>query len=430
LMLYGDDWHPPADALAGRFSFWEQADRFRAFAANPVQLNVVPAKTTTDRIAPILGIAGTPCKEYGAWFLLRREPTPQATLAAVLNDIDNAAGMHSGWALQHLRALFGDRIRGKDRQLVIALGYPAEIRQDWLFLKAQLPASKKNDPRWSRRTPDIRVGSFTAASIGRAALMRRTGHTAQALRGKTVCIFGVGAIGSSVALLLGKAGVEKLRLVDHDMLRPGNAVRHVASLRYVGLLKVEAVLAEAVGHFPDAKIELEYASWDLKVLGNWIATADIVVDATASPAFSFLLNELCIRRRRPAIYAATYRRATIGRVEIVRPGTDACLVCRAAHHAQSPQYTHIPPGEDGAFIEDGCGVPTVEASAVDIEASANVAARAVLHVLSGKQTASNECLIVNESLAGAGGMLSNPGHNWQSWNPVPECETCAEAQPH
>ena len=425
LMLYGGDWLPPADQPAGRFAYWAQPDRYRAFAANPVAGSAEPARYTKDRLAPVLGIGGTSCAGIGIWLRLEREPIPHPTLLAVLCDVDLAAGAQPGWALQQLRALFGDRIHGKDRQLILALGHPAGPGQAWLFLKATLPASRKNDKRWARRTADIAIESFAAASVGRAALMRRTGHTAQALARKSVCIFGVGAIGSSVATLLGKAGVERLRLVDKETLRPGNAVRHVAGIAYVGLPKVQGVWREAMDHFPDTQIDIQFATWDVDTLRTWIAAADVVVDATASPAFSSLLNELCRGLGRPAIYAATYRRAIIGRVQIVRPGIDACLVCRAARHTAHPEYVVIPPGDEGAFVEDGCGVPTVEASAVDVEATANVAARAVLHLLTGKQVSGNECLIVNEPLAGAAPVLSQPGHHWQSWPPVVECETCS-----
>lgn len=424
LMIYGDDWTPSLDDVTGRFAVWLQPDRHRALAANPVGQNRLPARIATDRIICNLGIGNSVCSETGLWFRLQREPVPQVNLCGLLADIDAAAAMQPGWALQQVRSLVGSRIRGKSRCLILALGYPGAKHTEWLFLKAELPVSWKNEKRWSRRTTEIGINSFAAAPAGREALMRRTGHTAKALAGKSVCIFGVGSVGSSAAMLLAKAGAERLRLVDHDTMRPGNAVRHVAGLQYAGLPKVQGVRLECLDHCPDCTIETSFASWDVGQLSRWIDAADIILDATASPAYSLLLNEICVSRDRPAVYVSAFRRATIGRIELVRPSKDACLVCRSAYYVKTAGYIIIPPGDEGGFTDDGCGVPAVEASAVDIEAAANVAARTVLHVLQDRAAEANDCLIVNEPLEAATDILGKPGHSWQEWKPVPSCATC------
>jgi hypothetical protein len=154
----------------------------------------------------------------------------------------------------------------------------------------------------------------------------------------------------------------------------------------------------------------------------------VVVDATANPSFSLLLNEICLRAGRPAVYVAAHRRAAIGRVRVVRPGRDACLVCYEAGHVGTVNYPRIPPADQGAFLEAGCGVPTVEASAVDVEAAANWAARAAFWQLEGKLAEDNHCLVVNEPLPDVGGPLARLGVHWEHWAPLPGCEACGPFQ--
>jgi hypothetical protein len=155
-----------------------------------------------------------------------------------------------------------------------------------------------------------------------------------------------------------------------------------------------------------------------------VRAADIVVDATANPTFSLLLNDVCLRAERPAIYTASYRRAAIGRIHIVRPGQDACLVCYHDGHVDAPSFTVIPPGDEGQFLEAGCGIPTVEASAVDVEATANWGARLILWLLQGKLGADNLYLIVNDVIADAQGPLAQLGIHNERWQPIAGCEAC------
>ena len=56
---------------------------------------------------------------------------------------------------------------------------------------------------------------------------------------RVVC-FGLGAIGSPMALALAREGVGKFTLCDPDTLRPGNIIRHALDLLSVGQFKAEA----------------------------------------------------------------------------------------------------------------------------------------------------------------------------------------------
>lgn len=426
LMLIGDDWQPEAGARAGRFGLWQRGPG-RAFAGEPTVGVPMPPATHADRLLLHLGLAERRRDRVGVWFRLAREPRPRAALGPLLEEIDAAAGERPGWALAQLRGLVGDKVRGGAGRVPLALGYPSpDGVEQWLFLEADLGAAAQG-ARWAapHLLARVRVTSFETAPAGKAALMRRTGHTARALDGRRALVFGAGAIGGSAALLLAKAGLPKLRIVESDRLRPGNAVRHVAGLGWVGEQKALATRWEIHEHAPDCEVELSTATWNPAQLAAWVGEADVVVDATANPSFSLLLNEICLRADRPAVYVAAHRRAAIGRVRVVRPGRDACLVCYDAGHAGTDAYPRIPPADEGAFLEAGCGVPTVEASAVDVEAAANWAARVALWLLEGKLTENNHCLVVNEPLPHVGGALARPGVHWARWAPLLGCEACS-----
>lgn len=266
--------------------------------------------------------------------------------------------------------------------------------------------------------------------------MRRAGHTAAVLLGRRVVVFGAGALGGRIALWLATAGVPVLDLVDGDRLRPGNVIRHVAGLSFVGRPKSWAVFAEILDRVPDCAVEMHSDTWDEAKLRALVEAADVVVDATAVPAFTLYLNELCIVSGRPFVSAAAFRRARVGRVRVTRPGRDACALCYEGGYVPNDvAYPVIPPGDEGEFIESGCGVATVEATALDVDATANVAARAVLHLLRERhpvatpQDMPNHAIIVNEVVDDLAATphsttLTTPGIHWSTWIPRPACDAC------
>ena len=427
VMTTGQDW-PPERGAAGRFGVWASGTA-RAFAGNPTEGSVMPATRSDDRVVAPLQLRDCDRRHVGVWFRLTGEPQPHARLAPLLREIDRAAGHAAGWAEGHIRALVGDRIHKHSHRLILALGYPnVGGNEEWLFLASDLVAAVKGAKRWRNAAESLAVTSFETAHASTSALMRRTAHTAQGLHHRKVLILGVGAVGSSVAVSLAKSGVPQLDLVDFDRIRPGNAVRHAAGLRYVGWPKTIATEEEIHQHAPDCTVTVGGNAWELDVLAARIEAADAVVDATANDGFSFLVNEVALRARKPVVYAACHRRAALGLVRLVRPGQDACFLCYESgggSYGQDPSYPTIPAGDEGEFIEGGCGVPTVEAAAVDVEATANVAARSVLRLLQGRQGDANHCVIVNDSLPDVTGILAELGHHWQTWRPQHACGACS-----
>lgn len=425
LMLTSDDWSPP-EGETGRFGVWGRGSSRYAFAGHPVIQGAEVAKAHPDRVLRVLSIDTDRFLRAGVWFRLLREPRPRHSLRALLEEIDAASGHGNGWALQQLRRLL-NKAPYRSLKIVLGLGYPSPngVGESWLFLRIEPPGRKRISlirPDGLERFP---VYAYETAPCGAWDLMRRTGHIAERISGKSVLLLGAGAVGGSIALLLAKAGVQALRVSDGDHLRPTNAVRHVADLWMIGYPKAVALRSSILNHVPDCRVETEDYAWDPDTLVGWMREADIIVDATANEGFSLLVNEIALRQGTPVVYTFTRRRAAVGEVLVVRPGVDPCLVCHTALQHQAA-YPLVPPGEEGEFVETGCGVPTVQASAVDVEAAAVLAARVALRLLRAEQGERNHYVLVNEPLPDGGDILHQEGLHTFSWSRT-SCEACRQA---
>jgi molybdopterin/thiamine biosynthesis adenylyltransferase len=130
---------------------------------------------------------------------------------------------------------------------------------------------------------------------------------------KTVAIVGLGSVGSKIAVSLARSGLRKFILVDEDILLPGNLVRNQLDWTMVGFSKVSAV-AEAITRVA-ANSVVEKRSHRLagqensEVIAatlNKIRTADLVIDATASPDVFVSLAAVCKRFQKAFIWGELF----------------------------------------------------------------------------------------------------------------------------
>ncbi len=169
----------------------------------------------------------------------------------------------------------------------------------------------------SKRNPHD-LSAAESAHDGEATRRLRAGYDAEILSGMSVAIVGVGAIGSRVAEMLISSGLGDLTIVDPDLVRPGNCIRHVATEGDVGKLKVNAVKDHLIN---TGLVGLEGVTAVPSALRSAVQTEelfndhDLVIDATADGAASALLMTASRILDGPLVAVCLLQNGTIARVD-------------------------------------------------------------------------------------------------------------------
>lgn len=104
------------------------------------------------------------------------------------------------------------------------------------------------------------------------------------LRDKKITLIGAGALGSAIGEYLARGGIKNMHIIDEDIIKAGNLVRHTLTMQDIGKRKAEALKNHltsinpniTVTHSPDA---FSGEKWKVE---STIMDADIVIDCTAS----------------------------------------------------------------------------------------------------------------------------------------------------
>lgn len=168
------------------------------------------------------------------------------------------------------------------------------------------------EDRYRRQTAFPALGQEGQASLSRAK----------------VAIVGVGGLGSSLAELLCRAGVGKLRLIDGDVAQWDNLHRqHLYTERHAtdSTPKVLAAADVLLSLNKDVAVEAVVARLDTSNAADLLVDADLVLDGTDHPPTRFIINDACIWQGTPWIYAG----AVADRVVTMNilPGRTPCLRC-------------------------------------------------------------------------------------------------------
>lgn len=116
-------------------------------------------------------------------------------------------------------------------------------------------------------------------------LPERSAH----LSNKKVAILGCGSMGSKLAASLTRCGVRRFFLVDADILKTGNLVRHELDWREVGANKIDGLEKRLQRISPDVVVEKWLGALDAQVAPSTLQLCidhlkecDLIVEATAS----------------------------------------------------------------------------------------------------------------------------------------------------
>ena len=199
---------------------------------------------------------------------------------------------------------------------------------------------------------------------------------------KKVAIVGLGAVGSHLADLLARGGVGELRLVDFDLVRPGNLIRHLCGDESIGINKaiaVEAALTQA-GFIASDSISTNTQPLTAQLAADLTEWADLIVDATADDNVRGLLVELHKQASQHGFDTRVVSVAVHRSGGIVR--TDRWP--RTTATSPSPIPAH-PDGET-ELREGGCGDPVSTTPPMAVVEAAGLGARHVVDALTGSTT--------------------------------------------
>lgn len=161
----------------------------------------------------------------------------------------------------------------------------------------------------------------------RHLILKHVGEAGQEkLLRSAVLVVGAGGLGSPVLLYLAAAGVGRLGVIDPDRVALSNLQRQVLHRTPgLGKLKVLSAREQLEALNPDVAVEVFPEPLATANASALVSRYDIVVDCTDSFPVRYLLNDTCLREKKPFIFGAVS--AFYGQVTTILPGAGPCLRC-------------------------------------------------------------------------------------------------------
>jgi len=382
--------------------------------------------------------------DKGYWWSLPAEPRPFHDGSGMLRELAAVAAEGDAWGM--LSSKLGHELATSSRHF-FGLRYPDRHGGvEWLLFlvdrgdRGGAILVKSEDEKRREFEGSPAYGLRVHSARPRDLRLRNTGVVRSIITEKTVALIGLGALGSSVAELLAKAGVGQFRLCDCDRLSTGNVARHVGGLSQFGALKTRVVMSRLLDinpylSFSQANVISGSAVASLGGLSGLIGSADLAICTTADESVESIVNQVAVVQQKPVVYGRALRRGCLGRVFMVRPGLDACKGCLARYARDGRDGKEVPrdwidvvESEDDLLLHE-CGRPVIPASAIDLSFVASLIARVALDILEGNAAETNhwlwsrlpatdvDCRLDRE-------MCTFRGH----LDPVPDCPACREPE--
>ena len=128
---------------------------------------------------------------------------------------------------------------------------------------------------------------------------------AKKLKEKKVCILGLGGLGSNVAVLLARAGIGSLKLVDFDTVETSNLNRQQYRISHIGMKKTEAIKTIIKEINPFVEIDTLDIKVDRENIYSIVGDIEIIVEAfDRAETKAMILEELLARKNKIVISAS------------------------------------------------------------------------------------------------------------------------------
>ncbi|MGC8602446.1 MAG: HesA/MoeB/ThiF family protein [Desulfomonilaceae bacterium] len=163
----------------------------------------------------------------------------------------------------------------------------------------------------------------------RHTLLQVIGQAGQdKIRKSHVLVAGLGALGSTISILLARAGVGFMRIVDRDAPELHNLHRQLLYNENDVSLKMSKVAAAKVNlglMASNVEIDAVNVTIDGSNVENLLEGVDLVVDALDNSETRFIVNDAIVSRNIPYVFGGAVE--TVGNVMTIIPGKTPCLRC-------------------------------------------------------------------------------------------------------
>jgi len=169
-----------------------------------------------------------------------------------------------------------------------------------------------------------------------------------------VTLVGCGALGTHLAQHLARAGVGRLRICDRDFVELNNLQRQVLfdEEDVKRNLPKAAAAAEKLSRINSAiVVEGRVVDVNPSNVASLLGDADVVLDGTDNFETRFLLNDACLKLKKPWVYGGCV--AADGMVLAVLPGETACFRCFVP---DAPEPGSVPTCDTAGVIGPAVGV--------------------------------------------------------------------------
>ena len=173
--------------------------------------------------------------------------------------------------------------------------------------------------------------------------MRVKGWDQEKLSSSTVCVWGIGALGTFVAAELAMTGVGRIIIVDFDTIEMSNLNRQLLFREQdVGKNKA-AIAAERIREInPDAQVD--YFSMSIEEVPMKIyKEVDVFIGALDSFDARRWANSLAVQLLKPLVTGGMY--GFMGQVQVIKPFETPCFECQPLVPSSKLSQVCSPPGE-------------------------------------------------------------------------------------
>ncbi len=225
------------------------------------------------------------------------------------------------------------------------------------------------------------------------------------------------------------SGVGKFTLIDDDTLESANIVRHIADQRAVGQPKTEAVADLIRQRNPQAEITTHIGRIEDHL--DALDGLDLLVVGVDGENAKYIINQACLDRNLPAVYAGVYERGEGGDVVIIHPYDGPCYACWAqelrdeqlAKNDETGELDYGMIGPEGTLeAEPGLWLHVVRIASVQADMALN-------ELLKGSEIyrsmPGNTVILANTALEIIAGEISLPySAVWATVERNPHCLVC------